>query len=85
MIFNMIVSSLRSIVGIKFNTKQKNKIPPFKIRQMSSSSDKFSEDEIKNLYKILCENDLKFKTGELSSEMLLLHSINSILKDGSSK
>lgn len=85
MIFNMIVSSLRSIAGIKFNTKQKNKIPPFKIKQMSSSADKFSEDEIKNLYKILSENDLKFKTGELTSEMLLLHSINSILKDGSSK
>ena len=85
MIFNMIVSTLRSIAGIKFDTKQKNKIPPFKIRQMASSAEKFTQDDLKNLYKILCENDLKFKTGEITSEMLLLHSINSILKDGSSK
>jgi DNA polymerase III delta subunit len=85
MIFNMIVSTLRSIIGIKFDTKQKSKIPPFKIRQMTASADKFSEEDIRKLYKILSENDLKFKTGELTSEMLLLHSINSILKDGSSK
>jgi len=85
MIFNMIVSTLRSISGIKFNTKQKNKIPPFKIRQMTSSAEKFTEEEIKYLYKVLSENDLKFKTGEITSEMLILHSVNTILKDGCSK
>lgn len=85
MIFNMVVSSFRSIAAIKFDSKLKNKIPPFKVRQMNSISEKYTLEDVKKIIKILAENDLKFKSGELTSEMLLLHSINSIIKDGSSK
>jgi len=81
MIFNMIVSSFRSIASIKFNSKIQTKIPPFKIKQMTSYSEKFTEEEVKKIIKTLAENDLKFKIGEITSEMLVLHSMNTILQD----
>jgi len=85
MIFNMLVSSFRSIAAIKFDSKLKNKIPPFKVSQMNAIAEKYSVDQVKKIIKILAENDLKFKTGEITSEMLLLHSINTIIDNGSSK
>lgn len=85
MIFNMLISSFRSIAAIKFDSKLKNKIPPFKVSQMNAIAEKYSVDQVKKIIKILAENDLKFKTGEITSEMLLLHSINTIIDNGSSK
>jgi DNA polymerase III delta subunit len=85
MIFNMLLSSFRSIAAIKFDSKLKNKIPPFKVSQMNAIAEKYSVDQVKKIIKILAENDLKFKTGEITSEMLLLHSINTIIDNGSSK
>jgi DNA polymerase III delta subunit len=85
MIFNMVVSTFRNLAAIKFDTKLKSKVPPFKIGLYTSASKRYTDDEIKNIYKILAENDLKFKTGEITSEMILLHSINTVLKNGTDK
>ena len=84
-IFNMIVSNLRSISYIKFNSSLANKIPPFKIGLMQKIANNYTEEELSNIYKILTENDLKFKNGELTADLLLTHTINTVLKHGNIK
>lgn len=84
-IFNMIVSAFRNIAAIKFDTKLKSKIIPFKVNFYNKAANLYTNEEVKEIYKILSENDLKFKTGEITSDMLLIHSINTILKNGTNK
>jgi DNA polymerase III delta subunit len=87
LIFNNIVSVTRSLLGLKLNLDLKNKILPFKISLFKKAAEKFSEEELKLIYNNLYLNDLKFKKGEITDEMLLLHSVNLffINKDGNNK
>lgn len=84
-IFNLIVSTLRSLAFVCFESPLKSKIPPFKKSFFESLAKKYSQEEIANMYKIISENDLKFKNGELTSEMLLTHTVNTVLNHGNTK
>lgn len=87
LIFNNIVSATRSLLGVKLDLDLKNKIPPFKISLFKKAAEKFSEESLISIYNNLYLNDLKFKKGEITDEMLVLHSVNLffINKDGNNK
>lgn len=84
-IFNLIVSTLRSLSYFKFDSKLKTKVPPFKKSFFEILAKKYTEEDISNIYNVLAQNDLKFKNGELTSDMLLVHTINTILNHANNK
>ena len=87
LIFNNIVSMTRSLLGLKYDLDLKNKIIPFKVSLFKKNVEKYSVEELKNIFNNLCKNDLRFKKGEINEDMLLLHSINLFFdnKNGNSK
>lgn len=76
LIFNNIVSAARSLLSIKKDLNIKNKIIPFKVGFYKKNSEKYTLEELEEIYNNLHTNDLKFKKGEINGEMLLLHSVN---------
>ena len=76
LIFNNIVSAGRSLLALKADLNIKSKIIPFKVGVYKKNYEKYTFEELKDLYNNLYKNDLKFKKGEINGEMLLLHSIN---------
>ncbi len=76
LIFNNIVSVARNLLALKLDLSIKSKIIPFKLGLYKKSIEYYSKQDLTNIYSNLAENDLRFKRGEINSEMLLLHSIN---------
>lgn len=87
LIFNNIVSVARNLLSLKFDLDTKSKILPFKLGLYKKSVGYFSNEQLIYIYSCLANNDLRFKKGEINSEMLLLHSVNSFFlnKNGSTK
>lgn len=87
LIFNNIIPIVRNLISLKKDLNQKNKIIPFKVGLYKKMVEKYTEEELLDLYKNLYQNDLKFKSGEITNEMLVLHTVNSffIKQNGSNK
>lgn len=87
LIFNNIVSAARSLISIKKDLNIKNKIIPFKVGFYKKNAEKYTVEELDEIYNNLHTNDLRFKKGEINAEMLLVHSVNLFFlnKNGSIK
>jgi len=70
-VFNLLVSGFRSIEYFCLDLEQKNNIPPFKKSFYEKLSKRYDFIEIKKISQKLFEIDLKFKTGELTEDMVL--------------
>lgn len=75
-LFSGITTSMRNILNIKFNTKARKAIFPSKISFYEKIAKNLTEEEVKNLYSKLAENDLKFKKGQIDEKMLIMSSMN---------
>jgi DNA polymerase III delta subunit len=80
-VFNGVLSSFRGLFGLKFELYTKDKIVPFKIGLYKKAVENFDKEELKNIYNNFYYNDLKFKKGEITDEMLLLHTVNLFFLD----
>lgn len=70
-VFNMAVSGFRNIEYIVFGMDQQSKIPPFKKGMYQKIAQNYTKEKIKKVSQKLFEYDLKFKTSELTADMLL--------------
>lgn len=70
-IFNLVVSGFRSIEYFCLDLDQKKSVLPFKKNFYEKLSGRYTDSEIKNISQKLFEMDLKFKTGELTEDMVL--------------
>jgi DNA polymerase III delta subunit len=70
-IFNLVVSGFRSIEYFCLDLDQKKSVLPFKKNFYEKLSGRYTASEIKNISQKLFEMDLKFKTGELTEDMVL--------------
>lgn len=70
-VFNLIVSAFRSVEYLCLDLEQKKSIPPFKKNFYEKVSKRFNVSQIKDISQKLFEIDLKFKTGELTEDMVL--------------
>ena len=84
-LFNGILTSCRNILNLKFDTNAKKSIFYSRLSFFQNIASKLSQEDIKKIYSVLGENDLKFKRGEISEEMLILHTMNYILNYGNNK
>jgi DNA polymerase III delta subunit len=84
-LFSGINTSFRNILNIKFQTNAKKSIFSNKLGMYKLVSDKLTEDDVKKIYSMLADYDLKFKRGEISEEMLVTYTMNYILNYGSNK
>ena len=84
-LFSGIVTSSRNLLNYIYKTNARKSIFSNKLEMYKNLSKKFSEEDINKIYSMLTENDLKFKKGEISDEMLILSSMNFILNYGSDK
>jgi len=84
-IFSGIVTACRNLMNYIYKTNAKKSIFSNKIGMYQTLSKKFTDEDIKKIYSMLSENDLKFKRGEISEEMLVISSMNYILTYGSNK
>jgi DNA polymerase III delta subunit len=87
LIFNNIISVGRNLLSLKLNLSTQSKIIPFKLGLYKKALGNYNKEDLYNIYNNLFINELKFKTGEINSEMLLIHSVNLfyIYKNGNLK
>jgi len=87
LVFNNIIPIVRNLISLKKDLNLKTKIIPFKLGLYKKMVEKYTYEELMDLYKNLYQNDLKFKSGEITNEMLVLHSVNCffIKQNGSNK
>ena len=87
LIFNNIISVGRNLLSLKLNFSTQSKIIPFKLGLYKRALGNYNKEELYNIYNNLFINELKFKKGEINSEMLLIHSVNLfyIYKNGNLK
>lgn len=84
-IFSGIVTASRNLLNFSLGTNAKKSIFPKSISFFENLSKKYSIEDIKKIYGLLAENDLKFKRGEITEEMMVLSSMNYILNYGNNK
>lgn len=84
-IYSGIVTACRNLLNFSFETSTKKSIFPKSIPFFQALSKKYSQEDIKKIYGLLAENDLKFKRGEITDEMMVLSSMNYILNYGNNK
>lgn len=70
-VFNMVVSGFRNIEFLVLGLDQINKIPPFKKGMYQKIAQEYRSQRVKEVSKKLFDLDLRFKTSELTSDMLL--------------
>ena len=74
-VFNMVVSGFRSVEYLILGMNQASKIPPFKKGFYQKVAQNYNELKIKEISQKLFDLDLKFKTGEITEDMLLTSTI----------
>jgi DNA polymerase III delta subunit len=74
-VFNMVVSGFRSVEYLILGMNQASKIPPFKKGFYQKVVQNYNELKIKEISQKLFDLDLKFKTGEITEDMLLTSTI----------
>lgn len=77
--FSMILYGLRNVLHAKYETKEFSKKSPFVKEKAQRQAEKFSKEQITNLYNQLYETDKKLKTGQMSSDIVLTHTIEKII------
>ncbi len=70
-VFNMVVSGFRNVEYLIFGMNQVSKIPPFKKSFYQKISQNFDKLKVKEISQKIFDLDLKFKTGEITEDMLL--------------
>ena len=66
-------------VYLKFKTNASKSIFPSKMEMYKKAASSLTEEDIVKIHNILTQNEIKFKKGEISDEMFVLHSMNFIL------
>jgi len=84
-LFSGILVAMRNILNISFETNSAKSIFPGKKKFYNDLTQRYSHKDIKKIYQKLYENDLKFKRGEITDEMMVLQSMNYILTYGNNK
>ena len=74
-VFNMVVSGFRSVEYLILGMNQASKIPPFKKGFYQKVAQNYNEFKVKEISQKLFDLDLKFKTGEITEDMLLTSTI----------
>jgi DNA polymerase III delta subunit len=76
--FGALIFYLNNIVQISYQTKSSSKI--FNQTFLTKISEKYNKEELAKITSIVYQNELRFKKGEINEEMLILHTMLSILK-----
>ena len=78
-IMSGITTAFRNIVNLKFKTNSSKSIFPSKLEMYKKAANLLTEEDVIKIHNTLTQNEVKFKTGQISDEMLVLHSMNFIL------
>ena len=78
-IMSGITTAFRNLVNLKFKTNASKSIFPSKMEMYKKAASSLTEEDIVKIHNILTQNEIKFKKGEISDEMFVLHSMNFIL------
>ena len=74
-----ITTAFRNIVNLKFKTNSSKSIFPSKLEMYKKAANLLTEEDVIKIHNTLTQNEVKFKTGQISDEMFVLHSMNFIL------
>jgi len=82
-IFGAMVYYFNSLVNVYFNTSlgQKN----FNYRELKKISEKYDKKTLQEISSVLYQDELKFKKGQITDEMMVINSVLSVLKYGNHK
>lgn len=78
----MLTSSLRNLAYAKFNSREYEKLMPFIKSKVKSQSQKFTEQEIKDLYEKFYTLDVAMKSGLVSHDQVPVLALESVFKSG---
>lgn len=78
-ILSMIFYGLRTVSSAKFGSPSYKKMHDFVKRKASSQSDKFSDQELRNIFEKLRKLDMKSKLSEVDEELLVPLAIEIVL------
>lgn len=79
MIMSGINTAFRNLVNLKFKTSASKSIFPSKLEMYKKVSNSLKEEDIIKIHNTLAQNEIKFKRGEITNDMFLIHSMNFIL------
>ncbi len=78
-LFALLTYGLRTLAQIKFSSPSSKSLKPFVISKNKSVSQKYSEDNLKEIFTEFYKLDMKSKTGEINPELMLTLAVEKMI------